>query len=397
MVRAKNVAIIDIGTNTTKVGLFNIDTRDINVIPRYMGKIELQSAGIKNGYIINKYDTKMVISQAIDKLEKDLDTRIKDVAVILGGVALDAKRVGVVIDLKSDSETGDGLKTIDEDDIERVKVAAEQQFLKSERNVEIIAGEPIMYAYDEERLISEPVGVKARKLGVVMLFIYYKENHLRDIDNIITSLGLNIVDMVPSPIAASKVVLNHKQKMRGVVLLDIGAETVTTSIFRNGSIIGLNVLDIGSYSITNDLSIQLQIGLEEAERLKTDIDSANANIRSKATNIINTGVDNILKKVNTYITKIDKKKKFPAGVVITGGGSLQSGIEDTVRKTLGLPSSRATVSVQNAESSKMRDPYWHSVYGCAIYISEYLHRPRGRILSLPGRGFFSSIFRKFTP
>ena len=56
--------------------------------------------------------------------------------------------------------------------------------------------------------------------------------------------------------------------MAGVVLANIGSETVSIVVFENNLPISLEIFPIGSNDITNDIALGLRVPLEEAENIK---------------------------------------------------------------------------------------------------------------------------------
>src|SRR5690606_34389158 len=84
----------------------------------------------------------------------------------------------------------------------------------------------------------------------------------------ITESGIEVFDVVASPIASSLVSLSKNQKVAGCVLANIGSETVSIVVFENNLPISLEVFPIGSNDVTNDIALGLKIPIEEAESLK---------------------------------------------------------------------------------------------------------------------------------
>src|SRR5204862_6579988 len=100
---------------------------------------------------------------------------------------------------------------------------------------------------------------KGTKLEVKMLFITCLEPHLNDLLGAVEEAGIEVIDVIASPIAASFVTLSKTQKIAGSVLANIGAETISIVVFENNIPISLEVFPIGSTDIIYDIVLRLKI------------------------------------------------------------------------------------------------------------------------------------------
>ena len=213
------------------------------------------------------------------------------------------------------------------------------------------------------------------KLEVKMLFATCFEQHLIDIIKIIEDLGIEIYEVVPSPIAAGFVALTKKQRTVGTALVNIGAETVSIAVFENDIPISLQVFQLGSTDITNDIAIGLKIPLEEAEKIKIENSiplikqkTTRAHPKKKLDEIIEARLCDIFELVESHLKKIGRNGLLPAGIVLTGGGAGIATIEDIAKAVLNLPSSVAhPVALSSANKHSIKDSLWLVAYGLCIY------------------------------
>ena len=70
--------------------------------------------------------------------------------------------------------------------------------------------------------------------------------------------------------------------------------------------------------------------------------------------------------IEAHLKKIGRNGLLPAGIVITGGGSGLSNIEDLAKVALKLPSRIGMVSLGLSEKQSYKDSTWAVAYGLCI-------------------------------
>ncbi|MEK7120603.1 MAG: cell division FtsA domain-containing protein, partial [Patescibacteria group bacterium] len=179
--------------------------------------------------------------------------------------------------------------------------------------------------------------------------------------------GVEIEDIVPSPIVAAEAVLTKTQKIAGCVLVNIGAETVSIIVYENDTPISIKVFPIGGTDITNDIALGLQIPLEEAEQLKIGgVIGANFS-RKKLEEIVVARLSDIFELIENHLKKIGKNGLLPAGIILSGGGSGINTIEDLAKASLRLPSQSANLKTLSNFKNSIKDSTWAVAYGLCIF------------------------------
>ena len=203
------------------------------------------------------------------------------------------------------------------------------------------------------------------KLEVKTLFVTSLNQHIEDIVLALTEAGVEPIDIVASPIAASFVALNERQKIVGCALVNIGAETVSIVVFENGAPLSLHVFSIGSSDITNDIALGLKIPLEEAESLKINSDYGNFS-KKKLDEIIEARLTDIFELIENHLKKIKRNGLLPAGIIFTGGGSAIPMLENLSKETLNLPSKIGNGEIFGNTKTKVRDSSWFVAFGLCM-------------------------------
>jgi len=190
------------------------------------------------------------------------------------------------------------------------------------------------------------------------------ENHLNDLIEAVEDAGIQVADVVASPIAGSFVSLTKTQKIAGCVLANIGAETVSIVVYENGIPISLEVFPIGSTDITNDIALGLKVPLDEAESIKLGSVTRTSYPKKKLDDIISARLSDMFELIEAHLSKIGRSGLLPAGIVITGGGSGIGHIEDIARSSLQIPSKIGKLEVANG--GKIQDSSWAVAHGLAL-------------------------------
>lgn len=365
---AKNVAVgIDIGTYQIKVVVvegIRIQSPEGNKIDyRVIGTGFAESKGLRHGYIINTADTMRSLRLALTEAENTSGVRIKKVFLSIGGIGVGSIiSHGSMIIPRADSE-------ITELDVKNILSIAENEIPNNlSINKKIVHTIPISYKIDGRIVLGSPIGMKGIKFEAKALFVTCLEHHLNDLIDTVENLGVDVENIMASPLAGSMVTLTKTQKIAGCVLANIGSETVSIVVFENNMPISLEVFPIGGTDITNDIALTLKIPIEEAEQIKINTEKENDYPRKKLEEIILARLSDIFDLIESHLKKIGRSGLLPAGIILTGGTSGVSTIEDLAKATLKLPSRIGSLNfTTNLKDCQIKDSSWSVAYGLCIW------------------------------
>jgi cell division protein FtsA len=361
---AKNYAVgIDIGTYQIKIVVVENTRENGQDNFKIIGTGFAESKGLRHGYIINSGDTTKSLRIAIAEAEKTSNIKIKKAFLSIGGIGVGSViSHGSIIIPRADSE-------ITEIDIKNVLSVAESEIPANiSVNKKIIHTIPISYKIDGKVVLGRPIGMKGIKFEAKALFVTCLEHHLNDLIDTVEDLGVEVINIMASPLAGSMVVLNKTQKIAGCVLANIGSETVSIVVFENNMPISLEVFPIGGTDITNDIALGLKITLEEAENLKISDGQENIYPKKRLEEIILARLSDIFDLIESHLKKLGRSGLLPAGIILTGGSSGVSTIEDLAKATLKLPSKLGSINfTTNLKNCQIKDSSWSVAYGLCIW------------------------------
>jgi cell division protein FtsA len=352
---------IDIGTYQIKAVIAEeIHDAAGRITHKIIGRGTAESRGLHQGYITSPAEVAGSIAQAVAQAEKTAGIKVKRAFVSVGGIGLSGliSSASILIS-RADLEITERDK---DESLKAAEAAIPQTFTQNRKIINTI---PVEFKVDGKPVWGRAEGMKAQKLEVKALFITCLEHHLEDLIRATEEAGIEVVDIVAAPIAASFVTLTKRQKKAGCLLINMGAETLSIVVFENGIPVSLEVFPIGSTDITNDIALGLKVSLEEAESIKVGAMPRTTFSKKKLDEIMNARLRDCFELVDAHLRKINRQGLLPAGVIITGGGSGLSLVRDIAEETLKLPACVAEVHY-GGDASKGRDFIWPVAYGLTI-------------------------------
>jgi cell division protein FtsA len=199
------------------------------------------------------------------------------------------------------------------------------------------------------------------------LNILQRKSFYRNLNKCFDNAGIAIAEMYLAPLVLADSVLTEAERRSGCVLVDLGADTTTVSVYYKNILRHLAVIPLGGNNVTKDIST-VQMEEHEAERIKLKYGSAytdNSDIDDtlrlpidqertvesrKLIDIVEGRMDEIIENVwfqvpNEYVDKL------LSGIILTGGGSNMKNIERAFRNHTHLPKIRVAKFVQQTINS----------------------------------------------
>ncbi|MDR1196789.1 MAG: cell division protein FtsA [Candidatus Nomurabacteria bacterium] len=360
---------IDVGTNTVRAV---VGATKLHEIPQIIGYGEAVNHGMRKGTIINIDQTANAIDRALATAEKMADTRIMNATVSANGQHIFGQISHGVVAVAG--------KEVGEDDILRVERAAST--LQLGENREILDVTIRSFILGGQASIKNPLGMLGARLEADSYVISGLVPHIRNLEKALLLTELPKTNLIPSGLAAAQVVLNQAQKESGVAVIDIGGTTTNLVVYDEGELYHAAILPVGGNNVTNDLAIGLMTDIDIAEQVKLNYAVATSSQRktggrikitkndqdytfetSLVDKIVEARMAEIFELVNVELSKIDRRAKLPAGVVLTGGGAQLAGIEASARETIRLNAKLGQYPNFGGKASEVAGPEWATALG----------------------------------
>src|SRR3989344_3842539 len=238
---------IDIGSSYVKVVL--AAPAENSELPMHiLGIGTALSKGVRHGYVTNVKEAAKSIREALMRARSAAKIQVRSARLALGGVSLD--------DIRSTGEitlTPSG-GFVTEREVERVVNESEKRAASKLVNRSLLHTIPIEFRVDGQKVFGKPHGLQGTKLTVDTLFITVLGKHYDDALEAVEEAGVEVEGVMASPLSASFVTLSKAQKTAGVILVNMGAETLSTIVFDNDIPISIKVFPAGSSHLTNAIA-----------------------------------------------------------------------------------------------------------------------------------------------
>ena len=380
--RNKSKIIVGLEVGTSKVTAIVGEIKPDNSI-QILGFGRSKSVGIRKGEI-NDFDmTSECIYQALNEAELKANVTINELYLACTGGHI-----------KSFSHRGDAMISGEESevclyDLDEVEESAKEAAIPAEDT--LIHAVLQHYYVDGKEGIRNPVGQLGTKLEADYLLIHGRELRIKNAIKCVKSTGVEVYDVVFSPVAAAQTILKQDDKRHGAIMIDIGAGTTEYVVYANDAIKHAGVIAVGGEHITNDISIGLKPTSAASERLKIehgsllveDMDSQElVNLRgelayeewtvSKAdlTAIMRARVEEIFELVHQDIESKGLMPYLRHGVYLTGGSSMIVGIAELAEEVFELP-----VNVLQGPQTNTQIPLdLNPEYSVVVGLLKYAHK-----------------------
>lgn len=400
---------LDIGSS--KIATI-VGTIDESGVPGILGTGVAPSSGLRKGVVIDVEETVSAISASLEQAERVSGIHVDRVIISVNGSHISSlNSKGVIAVGRADGE-------ISQEDISRVIEAAQAVSIPTNR--EIIHVIPRIFTVDGHEGIKDPVGMNGVRLEAETHIITGSTPIIKNLTKCVYQAGLNIDDMVLSPLAAARATLGKRQRELGSVLVDIGGGTTGVAVFEEGDILYTGILPIGAAHVTNDIAIGLRTSLEVAEKIKLEHGYAQAEgvsekdkitVADEATNdvvettkrqvaeIIEARMEELFSMVRADLKKVGRDALLPAGVVLTGGGAKLPGLVDLAKEELRLPAQIGVPSGVKGIVDTIEDPAYATGVGLLLWaFDNYEEGVQPRVQQLgSGVGRAKRWFRNFLP
>lgn len=345
---------IDIGTYHVKVVLAAPPERH-DVPMQILGTGTAPSKGMRHGYVVDVREAAQSVREAVERAASAARLKVSSARLAIGGMGLE--------DLRS---TGDISLTpsggvVSEADLDRAVKDSEKRASAKLANKHVLHPIPLEYRIDGMPIFGSPVGLQGTKLSVDVLLITILAKHYEDMVDAVEAAGIEVEGVMASPLAASFVTLTKAQRMAGVVLANIGSETLSTIVYDNDTPVSIKVFPMGGTMITESVALAFQMPLPEAEQLKRGAVSGSDIPERKLQTVVQGRMKDMFTMIAAHLKTIGKHRLLPAGIVMTGGGSGIASAADLAKTILRLPSQVGQIGMLPRSASV--DATWAVAYG----------------------------------
>ncbi|MEK7380853.1 MAG: cell division protein FtsA [Gemmatimonadota bacterium] len=374
------VAALDLGSTkvTGAIGEVTGDARSPGV--KVLGVGTEKSTGIRRGVVRDIEETTRAIAKAMRDAELMAGVEVGTLYCGVAGEHVSGRSShGVVSVTGSEIRTGDVARVND--------VASNVSFGMGH---ELLHAIPQDYIVDQQVGINDPIGMTGSRLEAEVYLVTALSTALQNLRKCVEKAGYHVGEFVLEPLAGSFSVLTADERDLGCALVELGGGATTVSVFHEGKIRHFGSLMFAGGHVTNDIVHGLQVAQQDAERIKHRYGSAYEPLvpdddtvelpgtpgqgvrlasRRVLAHIIHLRLQEVLELAMGEVSRAGYQQHLPAGVILTGGGSLLPGVVELAREVFALPVRAGAPGqglsglVDSIESPRMAVPAGLLLYG----------------------------------
>ncbi len=311
---------------------------------------------VRYGIVQNVENIKSGINRILKNLESMVDGRVTQVYLGVSGRSLHS----IVSEV---NRSVGSTEPITRELIDRIIHEATSTPIRNHDTVDIV---PRAYYVDKVET-TNPVGQFGSSIKIKVNLVVAKPALKLNLNRLMT-FGIPVKDYIVTPLAVAEQILSDSDRELGCMLVDMGAETTTVSIYKNGSLIFLNTLPLGGRNLTLDVMTGLKVLEETAENIKKNInnplDPSNVsdvridkvNARD-ASNYIAARTGEIIANINQQLADAGVTADGIQSIILIGGsahlGGLQQKLEETIKIKVRMGQNPPTLNILNSEINRM--------------------------------------------
>ncbi len=311
---------------------------------------------VRYGIVQNVENIKSSINRILKNLEGMVDGRITQVYMGVSGRSLHSNVSEV-------NRSVGSTEPITSELIDRIIHDATSTPIRNHDTVDIV---PRAYYVDKVET-TNPVGQFGSSIKIKVNLIVAKPALKLNLNRLMT-FGIPVKDYIVTPLAVAENILTDSDRELGCMLVDMGAETTTVTIYKNGALIYLNTLPLGGRNLTRDVMNGLNVLEETAENVKKNInnplDPSNVSdvtieglSAREAANYIAARTGEIIANINQQLADAGVSADSIQSIVLIGGGAhlggFQQKLEETIKIKVRMGQNPPTLNILNNEINRL--------------------------------------------
>ncbi len=321
----KIMASLDVGSDRIKLVVGEIVKKKLNIL----AVAESESFGVRNCIVEDPNLLLEPLENVILKCEEVIGLKIRQMIVSVPAIDTDFQVVTGSVPITNEGNLIEGK------DVIRVLQKAIKSKVQSD--LEYISMLPTSFSLDDDRIVKDPKGLTSKVLSVRGVVVSTPKKNIYPILACLEKLEIDVLDITLGPIGDYFELKNKEYDKKVGVVINLGDESTTVSVFNKGVLTNTKVLALGGQNIDNDISFIYKIPAKTAKMLKESFalgHPANAmasetiEVEDKTSNKIVINQQEISEVVESRLQEIlnlSKKeinhltKKEISYIIITGG------------------------------------------------------------------------------
>lgn len=371
----KDRLLVSIDIGTTKICVLVAQQVAADHV-EILGMGRAPSDGLQKGVVVNVSKTVQSIKAAIKEAE------------LVSGIAIESASIGIS-GAHIRSMNSHGVVPIKKGQVRASDITSALDAAKAipvPEGYQILHVLPQYFVIDGQERLQDPLGMYGIRLEVQAHIILGAISSVQNLVTCCENAGIKVYDIILEPLASAQSVLSSDEQQIGIAMLDIGGGTSDFVVYQNNGIVHTMVLPIAGNHFTNDVAIGLRASIKDAERIKIEhgsvnivgqdqeieVELAQGGSKTKVSKkllatILHARAQELLHFVRKEIHDKQLRSYCTSGLVITGGGSLLSGIDKLAQSVLNMPVRIGALHISYALPGTLDNPMYATGYGLLLH------------------------------
>jgi cell division protein FtsA len=269
---------------------------------------------------------------------------------------------------------------------------------------------PMDFILDGRAGFRNPKGAVCSRLEANVYVVTCSLTEHQSLIGAIHQAHLAVEDTVFEPVAAGYASILPEDRVRGVMLVDIGAQGTSVVVYDGDSLLRSVGMSIGGDHYTRDLSQMLKVTFEDAQQLKEEygcailgltadssfieIPSAEGRAPREAprrllNEILEARAGEMFYHIRSELAKSGMEQSLMEGAILVGGGAQLNGMCDIAEAVLNCPARNGLALGIEDWPEEVDSPAWTTAAGLAMFSARLKSQrePKRRVPSLVGLVF----------
>jgi cell division protein FtsA len=373
--KTKQLAVgVDLGATSTRVVICALEDQGV----RFLGYGEAPVHAWNKGRLTDQEALSHSIQFALHEAERRAQASPESAVIGVGGGVAGVNSRGLY-------EFG-RRREIEADDLRYSVELASRVRLEEDRQILQIC--PQDFTIDGRAGYRNPKGISCARLEANVHVITASEAEHQGLISAVHKAHLAVEESIFEAVAAAYAAILPEDRARGVALIDIGAQSTLLAVYDGDALLLAPSMPVGADHFTRDISWLLKVNYEDAELLKREYGHAMVGLESdhslieiptpegrgtreasrrQLNEIIEARAEDILERIFHEILRVGMEQSLLEGAILTGGGSLLSGMCDVTERILNCQARNGLATGIEDWPKELDNPVWTTVAGLAMY------------------------------
>lgn len=262
----KIIASIDIGSDSIKLVVGEFFENRLHIL----SACKTETHGLERGKIVDEERLITSIKNVIEESSETLGVTVEKCVLCLNMKMARINKSASAIKIKNETSTITG------DDVQ--KLISKCADGKVPEDYALVSVLPVEFTIDGDEVTEHPVGQVSENLGLKAVVISSPKSYVGEMLDVVNKSGLKVLDVVPSAVCDYYAHMNPSTDVSYGVVVNLGAETGTVSVFDKGVIAEVGTFKNGGRNIIGDISFVSKISEEDAKAIYYDITLASSKL-----------------------------------------------------------------------------------------------------------------------